>query len=72
MNPGFLVLTSGIIPVSKAFDRGKGMIARTEKPARFDLFEINSFLRGFIKRHIRRQYDLRYIHILFFLFIQPV
>ncbi len=72
MNTCFLVLTSAVIPVSKTFDRGKGMIACAERTARFDLFKKNSFFRGFIKRHICRQYDLRYIHVFCFLFIQPV
>jgi len=72
MNPCFLVLTSTVIPVSKAFDRRKGMIACTESSTGFDLFEENSFLGDFIIRHICRQYDLRYIHMLCFLFIQPV
>ena len=72
MNTCLLVLTSTVIPVSKAFDRSKGMIFRTEKAARFNLFEKNGFIRGFIKRHICRQYDLRYINLLCFLFIQPV
>ncbi len=71
MNTGFLVLTSTIIPMSKALDSRKRMIACTEDSARPDLLEKNSFVGDFVIRQVIRQYDLRYIEAFCFFFIQP-
>jgi hypothetical protein len=48
------------------------MVAFTEDPTGINLLEKNCFLGGFVINQVIRQYDVRHIKALCFLYIQPV